>query len=199
MDIEFILDSLLFLIFFGGLAVFIERKTTASHREVVDRAEQIMRALSPERIIDDPRILNQPEIPERMFSFMTKQQVHNILTRDPIDDVIVLPRVRKKDARRISWIGNAIFEAILIATFTTMLYTVCRMKPAIIIGVVFFFIYCIASSVWRSCRIVPKEKMERLLRRLTRDEAIETLQLAKIRSAAPGKQTGKASRHLLIW
>lgn len=73
MDTQFIFDSLFFLVFFGGLAVFIERKTIASHREVIDRAEQIIRALSPERIIDDPRILNQPEIPERVFSFMTKQ------------------------------------------------------------------------------------------------------------------------------
>lgn len=196
MDTEFILDSLFFLVFFGGLAVFIGRKTTASHREAVDRAEQIIRALSPEHIIDDPHILNQPEIPERMFSFMTKQQVRDILTRDLIDDVIVLPRVRKKDERRISWIGNAIFEAILIATFTTMLYTVCRMEPAIIIGVVFLFVYCIAYSIWRPYRIVPKEKIERLLRRMTRDEAIEVLQLAKIRSTVPGNQPGKASRHL---
>lgn len=194
MDPEFILATLFFLALFGGLAVFVGKKTTASHRETIDRAKQIIRILLPERILDDPRILSQPEVPERMLSFMAKQQVRDILNRGTINEVIVLPRVRKKDESRVPWIGGAISNAFLIASLTQVMYIMCIIEPATIVGVVFFFTYCAAYSIWRSCSIVPRQKAEMLLRRMTREEVQGALQLAKIRLTAPGKQTGEALR-----
>ena len=192
MDAEFILATLFFLTLFGGLAVFVGEKTTASHRKAIDRAKQIIRTLPPERILDDPRILSQPEVPEQVLSFMAKQQVRDVLNRGTINEVIVLPRVRKKDESRVSWIGEAIWNAFLIALLTQVIYIMCIMAPATIVGVVFFFTYCAAYSIWRSCSIVPRQKAEMLLRRMTREEVLEALQLARIRLTAPGKQTGTA-------
>lgn len=92
MDILALVISTLICLFVG---VVIDTRMTATFREDVRRAEQLVRRMRAEHVVDNPRVLSQPLVPEQVMRLMTSQEVREVLQRPRIDEVVVLPEIRK--------------------------------------------------------------------------------------------------------
>lgn len=75
----------------GWVGIAIDRKIMAAFHEDVRRAEQLVRSLPAEQIVDNPRLLSQAKVPEQVMRLMTSREVREILRRPPMDEVVVLP------------------------------------------------------------------------------------------------------------
>lgn len=195
MDAEFFLSVFVFVTCSAVFAVLVIRRLGEMYRDDVERAKQILRRLPTERIVDDPRILSQPEIPEQMLSFIAARRVRGILSRDPINEVTILPFTQQPDEKRISRVGaNALWALFINALLWEIWFTLIGEVSAII-GLVFFCVSVFVYLLWRARKsnFESRGKAERLLRRMTRSEITEVLQLAKIRMETPDKRTDKTS------
>lgn len=92
MDILSLVISTLIGLFAG---VFIDTRMRATFREDVRRAEQLVRRMRAEHVVDNPRVLSQPLVPEQVMRLMTSQEIGEVLQRPRIDEVVVLPEIRK--------------------------------------------------------------------------------------------------------
>ena len=75
----------------GLVGIAIDRKIRTAFHEDVRRAEQLVRRLSAEQIVDNPRLLSQAKVPEQVMRLMTGQEIREILRRPPINEIDVLP------------------------------------------------------------------------------------------------------------
>lgn len=75
----------------GWVGITIDRTIMAAFHEDVRRAEQLVRSLPAEQIVDNPRLLSQAKVPEQVMRLMTSREVREILRRPPMDEVVVLP------------------------------------------------------------------------------------------------------------
>ena len=193
MDIEFFLAVLFFVTGFAAFAVLVMRKLAELHRDDVERAKQLLCRLPAERILDDPRILCQPEIPEQISTFIAARRVRDILSRDPINEVPVLPMMQKPGESRMARVGGNVLAALFVNVFLwEILLTLIGEIPATI-GFTFFCVSILVYLLWRARKsnALSRGKAERLLRRMTRSEITEVLQLAKRRMEAPDEQADK--------
>lgn len=76
------------------IGVALSVKMVKPLHEDLRRAEEIIRTLPAEQIVDNPHILSQPRVPELVRSLMTKQEIRDISARPPIDEVVLLPEMR---------------------------------------------------------------------------------------------------------
>lgn len=193
MDIEFFLAVLFFATGFAAFAVLVMRKLAELHRDDVERAKQLLCRLPAERILDDPRILCQPEIPEQISTFIAARRVRDILSRDPINEVPVLPMMQKPGESRMARVGGNVLAALFVNLFLwEILLTLIGEIPATI-GFTFFCVSILVYLLWRARKsnALSRGKAERLLRRMTRSEITEVLQLAKRRIETPDEQADK--------
>ena len=192
-DAEFFLSVFIFVTCSAAFAVLVIRRLGEMYRDDVERAKQILRRLPIERIVDDPRILSQPEIPEQILSFITARRIRGILSRDPINEVTILPFIQQPDEKRISRVGANALAALFINALLWEIWFTLIGEVSAIIGLVFFCVSVFAYLLWRTRKsnFESRGKAERLLRRMTRSEITEVLQLAKIRMETPDKRTDK--------
>ena len=193
MDIEFFLAVLFFVTGFATFAVLVMRKLAELHRDDVERAKQLLCRLPAERILDDPRILCQPEIPEQISTFIAARRIRYILSRDPINEVPVLPMMQKPGESRMTRVGGNVLAALFVNLFLwEILLTLIGEIPATI-GFTFFCVSILVYLLWRARKsnALSRGKAERLLRRMTRSEITEVLQLAKRRMETPDEQVDK--------
>lgn len=193
MDTELSLTVLVSVAVFALLAVFVMRKLAELHGDDVERAKQLLCRLPAERILDDPRILCQPEIPEQISTFIAVRRIRDILSRDPINEVSILPMMQQPGENRISRMGGNILAALVM---NTLLWELCLTLIGEIPATIGFTFFCVSILVYilwraRTSNALSRDKAERLLRRMTRSEITEVLQLAKRRMEAPDKQTDK--------
>lgn len=95
MDIPPLVISTLICAFVG---VLIDMRAAAMFREEVRRAEQLVRRMRAEHVVDNPRVLSQLLVPEQVMRLMTSQEIREVLQRPRIDEVAVLPAVRSRDS-----------------------------------------------------------------------------------------------------
>lgn len=193
MDIEFFLAVLFFVTGFAAFAVLVMRKLAELHRDDVERAKQLLCRLPAARILDDPRILCQPEIPEQISTFIAARRIRDILSRDPINEVPVLPMMQKPGESRMARVGGNVLAALFVNLFLwEILLTLIGEIPATI-GFTFFCVSILVYLLWRARKsnALSRGKAERLLRRMTRSEITEVLQLAKRRMETPDEQADK--------
>lgn len=193
MDTEFFFTVLVFVAGLAPFAVFVMRKFAELHGDDVERAKQLLCRLPAERILDDPRILCQPEIPEQISTFIAARRIRDILSRDPINEVSILPMLRQAGENRMSRIGGNVLTALVTNALLWELWLTLIGEIPAIIGFTFFCVSILVYILWRARKsnTLSRDKAERLLRRMTRSEITEILQLAKRRMEAPDKQADK--------
>lgn len=76
------------------VGIVLDRRMKATFHEDRRRAEQLVRHLPAERIVDNPRLLGQTGVPEQVMRLMTSQEIREILRRPPVDEIVVLPAGR---------------------------------------------------------------------------------------------------------
>lgn len=193
MDTELFLTVLVSVTCFTAFAVLVMRKLAELPRDDVGRAKQLLCRLPVERILDDQRILCQPEIPEQISTFIEVRRIRDILSRNPINEVSILPMMQQSGENRMSRMGGNILTALVMNSLLWELWLTLIGEIPALIGFPFFCVSILVYILWRARKsnALSRDKAERLLRRMTRSEITEVLQLAKRRMEAPDKQADK--------
>ena len=197
MDMNLLPETLFSVLCSGAFVILVVRQAEKTHRGAVERAEQIIRCLSPERIVDDPRILSQPEVPERIWSLMMSKDVESTLKRAPVSEVVVLPSMRLEEEKSMSRVGTNVLTAFMMTLPIWGMYSIWPEKFSIRIGFIFFLVFLPTYSFWRARKLnfVQRAEAERLLRRMTRSEIIRILQTTKAGPEKTSKPTNKDAIH----